>query len=1079
MAGCLNHGTPIHNRLTGLAVGSADIACLGTGSVLVSKSGQLCIMDVVGRGNGGQLGGHVDGACEGILAVDHTRDHLNVNVDNGHITADCNMLLRYIVITIPSPNADGNADERVAQSLAGDAVLLYGHSQQLGDLVVGEGSLEAVGNDGTLGLPLVGVVQLQGGDQLVHSGQIGHVDIHVVDGLSHGGLTGDVVAGKLHGGIACNGKGAGDLHGITQLILHLEGNSVNTCVQSHVALGGESITGDGRLNNHAVNSDFTGGQIQSGVIGNGSGECHVVAVDHSAVLQSDGGIGGGVGGGGDGGQNSVIHSRGVVQSNVVDVEGNLVSRIGLYVGTKERGRTGVALIGSHGHAEVIVLGNVDGHVHPTGLGNIRIGSRVQVGLIAGNGRGEHEVILLAGVGAVGILYVELGLEGQTLTCGRECILGNVDPHTQGSCLHSVGHVTKNDGLAHVEQDVVGPACKSSIGIVQSPSQCIVTVSDLTAVGGGGDEGIAAQVLIELTGQRSRANQSVIHTVVLRPLLSLLEAHEAGLVAVLKVKEDLGALTELNGVGQYDLAVGDRHVNTGDGRVIGGRELEAVQSTCGGIGQRHGDSVGVYVNVGLTRHSHDGQGDGADLIGRGVRNDRRGSGKLEGSGISHGNGLGTNQLAAGENLHVHRTRGAVGDEQAVLDGTEGCVGQSPRSVSGHIHGVTVGINGNCAEGVGGVGSEDIVVRLHVDHVQLAGGSHVGSHEDTVCGGTLCAVAGNRTHGEVLLTDALGDEGGGSAAVAVGSPLAAESQHNLAFLIGRKALGVVRATTVVHNQNESTVRLNTHHGASGVVTTTAFSLADQLAVLNDHTEGYADSVKQGALLEVLVNVSLIECLNVTGNVTLGILKYVQDRGGIAQSSATGSYVFACVTDPLTVVNQNAGRIRAVIQVGIHTTDDVVAESVLVILSHLGEFLVRPVSLILQILVDLVVTGNDGDVRVRRVNLNDMKHLSAGAGSIIEYDLGLNGRAGNQYVILLGDYVVVAVRAKARAFKNHVVVFPVRDGRKRRQRHSAYEHNNRDQQSDHTFRCFSHDFSPFPKTYFIIKGFWPEPHYNRCGR
>ena len=55
------------------------------------------------------------------------------------------------------------------------------------------------------------------------------------------------------------------------------------------------------------------------------------------------------------------------------------------------------------------------------------------------------------------------------------------------------HVTENDNIIGVEEDVVGPACEGCVGVVQSPSQSVVTVSDLTAVGGGGEEGLAAQV----------------------------------------------------------------------------------------------------------------------------------------------------------------------------------------------------------------------------------------------------------------------------------------------------------------------------------------------------------------------------------------------------------------------------------------------------------------------------------------------------------------------------------------------------------------------------------------------------------
>ena len=1060
MTVCHDNGTEIDHRLTSLAVGSIIVTVFSTGCFLI-ENGQLCVMDVIRRRNGGQLGGNIDGAREGILIVDHTVHNFTNHVDNrlvAHIGGGVVGVI-HVVVTVEGPNTDGNADQRMIQSLGhGSIRALHRDGQELGDLVIGKGCLEACGHDSALGFPLVSVVQLQSSNQLGNVGQISHVDVYIVNRLSLGGLAGIVVTVDLHHGVTGHGKGTSDLHGVAQLVLDLEDNGMDARAKSNVALGGKRIAVDGSLDSHTVNSDLTGGQIQSGVIGHGCGESYVVAVDGSAVFQRNSGISGGVGRIGDGRQDSVIHSGAVVQRDIINIEGYFICSIGLDVGTDEGGRTAVALIGSHGGAKVVVLGDINGCVDPTGLGDMRVGSRVQVGLLAGSGGGKHEVILHAGVAAISCLGVELGLEGQALAGGGECVLGNVQPHTQSGRLLTVGHVTKNDCLTGVEQHVIGPACKSSIGIVQSPSQSVVTVSDLTSVGGGGDEGLAAQVLVELTRQRIRANQGVVDAVVLRPLLGLLEAHEACLVAILEVEDDLGALTELNGVYQLGFAVGDSDINAGNARVIGSGELEAVQLTGQAVGQRHGNRIGIHVDVGLTRHSHDGQGDGADLIRGGVRNHRRGSGELEDLGVSHGDGLGAHDLTAGDDLHVHVTLLAIGDKLAVNDATEGSVGQCPGSVSGHVHGIAVGIDGLCGEGVGRLGSEEIVVGLDIDHVKDTGRSHVGDHEDTMSGGTLCAVAGYRTHGEGLFTDALAQEGRGSTTVAVSGPLTSKGQHGLTQLIIVESNGVVGATTVIHTNDQRTVLLDTDHGTGGGSGGALLGLGDQLAILNSHTKGYANRMEQNALLQVLINVSLVVRLDVTGNVALGILENVKDGGGCVQNLAAGSHVLVGVTDPLAVVNKNTGRIGVVVQVGIHTADDVVAEGVLIILSHLGQLLMRPICLIFQILVDLVVTRNNGNVRVRRVYFNDMKDLSASTGSIVEHDLGLNCRTGNQHVILLGDYVVIAVRAEAGPLKDNVVLFPIRDGRESGQGQRANEHDDRKKQSYYALCRFSHDFFSF---------------------
>ena len=1014
----LNDGAEVHNRLTALAIGTAFVAVLGAGSFLAQNS-QLCIVLMVGRRNGGQLGIHIDAAGE-RAAVDNAVNHIALDVDHrlvAHVGRRIGSIGN-IVVTVKHPNANRNADQGVAcGSCAHSAVSFNCDRQQLGDLIVVEGSLEAGGNDGTLGFPGVGIVQLQDRNQLLGVGQIGNIDVHIVDRLCLGGLAGVIVAVQDDSGITFDDEGAGQTGGIAQLVLDLESHSVGAGVQLNIFLGGQHSARNGRFHFHTVHKDLTGGQIQRSIVSYGCGEGEVSTGINLAVFQRHSSISGGVGGIGDGGQDSVIHSGGVIQGDVVDVESQLSGGSGLDVSTNERGRTGISLISCVRHAQIIVLGNIDGHIDPAGFRNISLSGRVQVGLIAGSGGGEHEVILLAGVGTAFCGDVQLGLEGQTGSAHR-----NVDPHAQGSSLLAVGNVAQNDGVAGVEQHIVRPVCKRSIAVIQSPCQSVVAVANLAAIGCSRNKGGAAQVFVELTGQRLGTNQRVVDAVVLAPLLGLFEAHEAGLVAVFKVKDDFGALAELDGVDQLDFAIGNGHIHACDGSIVGGGELKAIQRTCCIVGKRNRNCIGVHIDIGLTGHSHDGQGDGADLFGSGVRNNRRGCRQLKDRGVSNGDGLGADHLAAGKDLHFHSALFAVGNELAVNNGAEGIIGQCPTCVSGHLHGIAMGVDGLCGEVVNGLGSKNVIVSFNIDIVQNAGGSNIGNDEDAVCGGTLCAVTGNGAHLEVLFANTLGDEGGGAAAVTVGSPLTAKSQHSFALFIGAEANGVVGATAIIHDQDQRTVFLNTDHGTGSVIVAALLSGIDQSAVLNDHTEGDTNRMEQDAFFQVLVNISFVECLDIAGDVALSILEDIQDGGGVAQSSTTGSNIFACIADPFAVVDQNTGGVRAIIQVGVHTADDVVSEVLLVILGHLGQFLVRPVGLVFQILIDLVVSGNDGYIGVGRVDLDNVEDLSAGAGCVVEHDFGLNGCAGDENVILFGDYVVVAVCAERCAVENNVILFPV---------------------------------------------------------
>ena len=1053
----LQDGSPIHDGLTGLAVGTVLVTCGVDGRLLIQDR-QLGIMDMIGRGNGGQLGSDADLTAEG-LAVDDTVNDLTIDIDNRLVAHVSGLIVGVIdiVVTVEDPDTDGNADQSLSLSLA--SVLQFNSDgQQFGNLVVLERSNIAVSNDSTLGLPSVGIVQLQDSGHRLGRRQVSHIDVHIVDGLSLGSLAGIIVTGQDYSSLTGDGEGTGQAGRITQLVLDLEGDGVGTGNQNHILLGGQSAAIDGSLDLDAIHEDLAGSQIQSEVIGNSGGEGEVGAGDGGTVLQGNSGVRVGVSGVGNNGQHSVVHGGGVIQSDVVDVEGHDVSSLRLDISTDEGRRTGVARIGSHGSAEVVVLGDVDGGIDPAGLGNICIGGGVQVGQLAGGSRSEHEVILLAGVGAVCILHKELRLEGQTLTGGGECILGDVQPHAQAGGLHAVGHITQDDGLTGVEQNIIRPACKGSIGVVQSPGQGILTITNLTTLLQGGGEGIAAQVLVELTGQRIGTNQGVVDTVVDGPLLGLLEAHEAGLVAVLKVEDDFGTLAELDGIDQLNVVEGDGDNDTGNVRVAGGGEGEAIQNTGSLVGQSHGDSVGINIDIAFAGHGDDGQSDGANLLLGGVGHHSGGSGQLENLRNSNGDGLGTDHCAAGDHLNVHGTHGAIGNESAVLDGSEGIIGQSPGSIGGHLHGVAVGVDSLSAEGVLGVGCEDVVLGGHIHHIQDAGGGNIGCNEDAMSGGTLSAVTGNGTHGEGILTDTLGQEGGGTAAVTVGSPLTAQGQHGFAFLVVAEADRVVGSAAVIHTDDQSAILLDADHGTGGTGTT-ANGGVGQLAILDDHVEQDTHSVEQNALLHVGIKFSLDIFSHITGDIALLVLENIQD--GLGALGLMHANVLA-------VVDQNTGCIGIVVQVGVHTADDVVTEILLVVSSHVGQFLMGPVGLIGRILgdlVDLVITGNDGDIGIGGVNLDDVQNLSAGTGSVVEDDLGLNRSAGNQNVILFRDHIVIAIGAKGGAIINNIRLSPVGNRRKYICGNEAQKHHNRQQHSHYALcHCFLHFRVSFARYYII---------------
>ena len=1041
-----NDGAPIHDGLTSFAVGAVLVASLGSGSFLI-QNGQFCIMDVIGRRNGGQFGSNVDRTTEGNI-VDLTVDNIALDVDNRHIAFHRQLFLSYIVITVPGPDAHRDADNGTGLSLC-TTNSLNGHGQNFGNFVILESSNKTVGNNCALGLPSVSIVQLQLCHHLVDFGQVCHIQIDVVNRLCLCSFARIIVAVQLYNSITGNGKGTGELHGVTQFILNLKCNGMNACAESNVTLRGQCIAVDRRSDFNAIHKNLTGSQIQSRVICNSCRECHLVAGNHSTIIQRHSSVRSGISGGSDGGQHSIIHSRAIVQSDIIDVESQLSSCGGLDISTDERRRAAVSCssVGIHGR-QIQISGNVNGHIHPTGFGNICLSCGVQVGLLAGCRRSKHEMVLVTAPSLTIFRTIQLGLE-----CQAGSAFGNVDPHTQSGRQHTVLNIAEHNTIIGIKQNIIRPACKGSIGIIQLPCQCILTISYLATIGRRRNKGFTAQIFIELTGKRIRTNEGVVYTVVLAPLLSLFKAHKASLIAVLEVPNNLGTLTKLYFQSQNTASrqVLNIDIHTGNVGIVRSSKCKTIQCTSSIVRQCHLNVICIIIHVRFTIHRHDRQCNSANSVCSGVRNHSRGSRKFKGQRICDSNLLTANHFAICQHLDHYLTLRTIGGKHTICNSTKGLIGQCPSNIIGHFHSIAMGIDCFCNKGVDSFGCKDIILGFHIDYIQNTGGRNVGSDEDTVCGGALCAVAGNRTHLEVLFANALGDEGGRTTAVAVGSPLTTQSQHGFALFIRRETHGVVSATAIVHNQNQSAIFLDTYHGTGSIIRTARFLSVNKLAIVNNHAKGYTNCMEQSAAFQISIELSLVVCLHIAGDGAVFFLEYVQD--------GAGGRGFTLHANALAIVHQNARCIGVIVQVRVHTADNVVAQIIFIILGHFGQFLMRPVRLIQRILcqlIDLVITGNDRDIRVGGVDLDNVQHLSTGACSIIQDDFGFHGCAGNQDVILLGDYVVIPIGAKGGAFIHYILICPVGDGCKCRERNQTNEHRNRDHQGDYSDGCFSCHFN-----------------------
>ena len=999
VAGSGNNGTPVNHGLTGLAVGSAGVACGIAGSGNVGQGGQLSIMVVPRIDVVIQVGNHGDGTAEStqrILVIvahelDRAGEHLAINGNDGAIpgrklSLGSNGLASDIIDTVPTPQTDRDAEQSGSGSINGGAVSLDGHSQNAFYLVDAVGSLEAVGNDHALRLPGVGILKLQLSGQLVDGVHVGNLNVYVVNRVIFSGLAGVIVTAQRDHGITGNREGSGDLVGITHCVLDLKSNRMDAGVKSYVLTGKYLAGGSYIGQSNTVHGNLAGGIVQLDVVGNGSGESDGVAGDGGTLVQSDRLISGGVADVADRRQYSVIHSGAVVQGNVINVEGVNSGSRRLDIRTDERRRTGVALIGSYGSTEIIVTGNIDGSVYPARLGNIGLSAGVQI--LSGTADSDkREVILLAGVSTICVLGIKLGLEGQPGSA-----FGNVQPHTQGGSILAVGYVTKDDGFAHVEQDVVAPVCKSRIGKVLRPCQRVLAVSDNIR----GNESGTVDLLVELAVQRSTANQRVIHAVLLAPLFGIGKAHKACGIAIFKVINDFGTLAvgHLQNVGHCGIGlISGSYVNTGDTFVGSRGQRVAVQGSGGIIGQCQGIST-IHANSPVVNTVGAGEVKGHALA---VGEYSFILSKCEDVGINHSNVSLTHYLVIVNQLDLGHALLAGGHELAGLDGTEGSVSHLPGSTLGNGSGSVSSVNTGCGELQGRAGSHVIIVSVQNSFVELAGSLDLGNQDHAVDGRTLGAVGGDRTHDVIDIAGALGHEGGGSAAVAVDCVHATQSQHHLTHLVVGKTTGGGGVTTVNLTEDQGTVSLDTDHGAGSVGRCTLNSFGLKYAVLNQPTEVSGNGSLLIAGQRGAHGTKLTTTVLVDGQVGLRALMNFRS----AENHAVPNHV-------------TIGSVGVVSQGGIHSTDHVVAQGLIV--SHgLGQLHSLPVLRLIsnafqgQIvgiqLVNAVVTGENLDHLVGRVYLKGVNDLTVITVCVVEDHLYL-GDAGGELIDLFGNFFKIVV-------------------------------------------------------------------------
>ena len=326
------------------------------------------------------------------------------------------------------------------------------------------------------------------------------------------------MAAQNHVSIASDGKGSGNLHRIAKAILDFKGHGVSTRTNRNRRSSSEILTRSTYIRKFdTVENNLSTGIIKLHVVRDNCGEGNSITRDNCIIIKRDRFILRGITDIGDGRKNSVINRRAIVESYIINIEGVYRRLHGLNISTNKRRRTIVICRCSGIHCgNIRICRNINRCIYPTRFGNVRLCTRVKV-LHCTTNRGKRIVGLCTATSARCCTNIKLRLERKTCST-----LGDVEPHTESSCVLTILNVAKNNAFTNVKQYIVRPTCEIRIGVIYVPSKRILTVSNNF----GRNKGIAVNISGELTCKRICSNKRIGYSVIDRPLLCFIKTNEA-------------------------------------------------------------------------------------------------------------------------------------------------------------------------------------------------------------------------------------------------------------------------------------------------------------------------------------------------------------------------------------------------------------------------------------------------------------------------------------------------------------------------------------------------------------------------
>ena len=283
------------------------------------------------------------------------------------------------------------------------------------------------------------------------------------------------------------------------------------------------------------------------------------------------------------------------------------------------------------------------------------------------------------------------------------------------------------------------------------------------------------------------------------------------------------------------------------------------------------------------------------------------------------------------------------------------------------------------------------------VEFASGFRFGNDYNAVDSSTFGTVGRNGTHriGGFALT--LGNECGGTAAVAVNGVYTSESEHHFAHFIVGKTCGEGSVTSVYLAENERAVRFDTDHGTGSVGRSTFYRLGLEYTVLYEPAEVRGNSRYFSAVERSGHGAKLTVAVSVDSEISLRTLMYL------------GSTEYDAVHYHVAV--RSVGVIR---KSRIHRAYYVVAEA-FIVRNRLGKLFSFPELRFVRNtverkvigieLVDAVITGQNFDVRVFGVYLEVVNHFTVITVCVVQHQFCFCC-AGSKIVAVFGNYVKVII-------------------------------------------------------------------------